>query len=81
MYIYICRYIFHDRARSGTISGSDSLAPRREIQGFLHRHFPNMNVVLADVCGRLLRHELVELVPVVGHLPSHLLNPCVYMNN
>lgn len=50
----------------GTVSGADSLASCREIQGFLHRHFPDVHVVLANVRSSFLRHELVESVPIVS---------------
>lgn len=54
-----------------TIAGADALAPSREVKRLAHRHLAHMEVVLADVNGRLLRHKLIKRVTVVRNLPLH----------
>jgi hypothetical protein len=55
-----------------TVSLAHTLAPRGEVEDLLDGHLAVVDVVLADVRRRLLRHELVQPVAVVGYLPADL---------
>ena len=63
--IFFLKNVYGRTAR--TKAGSHTLAARGEGERLPHCHVRDVEVVLADVGGRPLGHELLHAVPVVGH--------------
>lgn len=51
---------------------TDPLASSGEVQSLTHRHFSDVQVVLANVRRSLLRHKFLESVPILGDVTGCL---------